>query len=81
MGESLSAEVYPKESFMKTASRFAAQHRVALAGSEKKPFAAEAVPATTTAAEPSTGEPITVSVIVAPKTPFTMTEGAAPERL
>ena len=52
---------------METASRFAAQHRVALAGSEKKPFAAGAVTAKTTIADPSmAGEEITVSVIVAP---------------
>ncbi len=67
---------------MDTASRFAAQHRVALAGSEKTPIAAGALPATTTVAEPSTaaGE-ITVSVIVAPKTPFTMDGDGPPERL
>ncbi len=67
---------------MKTASRFAAQHRVALAGSEKKPFAAEAMSATTTAEEPlTTAGEITVSVIVAPKTPFTVDEDGPQERL
>jgi len=67
---------------MKTASRFAAQHRVALAGSEKEPFAAHALPATTTVADPGTeaGE-ITVSVIVAPKTPLTMDKDGSQERL
>ncbi|WP_158786391.1 protease pro-enzyme activation domain-containing protein [Granulicella sp. L46] len=67
---------------METASRFTAQHRVALAGSEKKPFAAEAAqPQSTTAqAATETGE-ITVSVIVAPKTPFTMDGDGPPERL
>jgi kumamolisin len=67
---------------MDTASRFAAQHRVVLGGSEKKPFAAEAAPATTTVPEPSTeGGEITVSVIVAPKKPFTMDEDGPQERL
>jgi len=67
---------------METASRFAAQHRVALAGSEKKPFAAGAVTAKTTIADPSmAGEEITVSVIVAPKTPFAMEGDGPPERL
>jgi kumamolisin len=67
---------------METASRFTAQHRVALAGSEKKPFPTEALPATTTVADPATttGE-ITVSVIVTPKTPFAMDGDGPPERL
>ena len=67
---------------METASRFTAQHRVALAGSEKKPFAAGAVTAKTAIADPSTGGgEITVSVIVAAKTPFTMGGDGPPERL
>ncbi len=67
---------------MDTAPRFAAQHRVPLAGSERKAFAAEALPAAKTAAEPPTAAgQITVSVILAPKTPFEMPEGSAPERL
>jgi kumamolisin len=71
-----------KESFMTTSSRFAAQHRVLLEGSERALFTAEAVPVQPAVAQPSTetGQ-ITVSVIVAPKTPFTMPQGQPPERL
>jgi len=67
---------------MAIASRFASQHRVALAGSEKLPFVAETLPLTTMAVEASTeaGE-ITVSVIVAPKTPFRMPGDGPKERL
>jgi kumamolisin len=67
---------------METASRFTAQHRVALAGSEKKSFVMETVQPKSTSAQTSTetGE-ITVSVIVAPKTPFTMDGDGPPERL
>ncbi|HSY37425.1 MAG TPA: S53 family peptidase [Acidobacteriaceae bacterium] len=67
---------------MATASRFTAQHRVALAGSEKNPFVMEAVQpqATTAPASTETGD-ITVSVIVAPKTPLTMDGDGPQERL
>jgi kumamolisin len=67
---------------METASRFTAQHRVALAGSEKKSFVMEAVQPKSVSALTSTetGE-ITVSVIVTPKTPFTMDGDGQPERL
>ena len=62
--------------------RFAAQHRVPLAGSERKPFAAEALPPRAPAVQPpaETGQ-ITVSVIVAPKTPLPTTQDGPPERL
>ncbi len=67
---------------METASRFAAQHRVALAGSEKKPFVAEAVqPQSTTVQTATETGDITVSVIVAPKTPYTMDGDGPPERI
>jgi len=67
---------------MNAASRFVAQHRVALLGSEKKPFSAQAIPVRAAAAQPVTeaGE-ITVSVIVAPKTPLTMDGDGPQERL
>jgi len=64
---------------MTIASRFASQHRVALAGSERQPFVAEAALATgTVGAEP---EEITVSVIVAPKTAFRMPAEGPKERM
>ncbi len=66
---------------MASASRFALQHRVPLAGSEKKPFAAEAMPMQASAASLSEGDPITVSVILAPKSAYAMPEGTPPERL
>jgi kumamolisin len=55
---------------------------VILPGSEKEPFTAEAIPARATAAKASTktGQ-ITVSLIVAAKTPFTMPPDGVPERL
>ena len=74
---------------MATSSRFASQHRVLLAGSERKPLTADTIPARATAAKVSTeaakastemGQ-ITVSVILAPKTPVTMPADGAPERL
>ena len=67
---------------MDIASRFASQHRVPLMGSEKKPFVADVVRAPSSAAGVAT-EPgdIEVSVIVAPKTPFTMGESGPQERL
>jgi kumamolisin len=67
---------------MTTAPRFAAQHRVALGGSEKEPFTAQAVPPQAAGAQPvaEVGE-ITVSVIVGPKTPFTMEGDGPQERL
>ena len=67
---------------MEIAARFASQHRVALAGSEKKPFVPETVarPEAETKAGTVDGE-ITVSVIVAPKTPLTMGPDGPSERL
>ena len=64
---------------MEIAARFASQHRVALAGSEKRAFVPEAAPRQTAAAKAaSEAEKITVSVIVAPKAAFTM-KGEAPK--
>jgi kumamolisin len=67
---------------MTIASRFASQHRVALAGSERQPFVPEDVTSKTTAAKTSAeaGE-VTVSLIVAPKTPFRMAGDGPTERL
>ena len=67
---------------MAASPRFASQERVPLAGSEKEPFAAEAVPPQAIAAPPpAETEQITVSVIVRPKTPCTTEQGTPPERL
>jgi kumamolisin len=71
---------------MAPSSRFASQRRVPLAGSEKKPFTGDADPTIQAAAEPATRPvsklgPITVSVIVKPKTPFVMKRGRPQERL
>jgi kumamolisin len=67
---------------MATSPRFASQHRVLLPGSERKPLTADAIPARATAAKASTDTgQITVSVILAPKTPFTMPPDGVPERL
>ena len=74
---------------MTTSSRFASQQRVLLAGSERKPLTADAIPARAAAAKVSTAAAkaptetgqITVSVILAPKTPFTMPADGPPERL
>jgi kumamolisin len=67
---------------MATAPRFAAQHRVPLLGSEKKPFVAQAVPVQAKAATSSAeAEEITVSVIVAAKKPFTVKGDGVQERL
>jgi kumamolisin len=55
---------------------------VLLPGSEKEPFTAEAIPARAQAARAATtAGQVTVSVIVAPKTPFTMPQDGVPERL
>jgi kumamolisin len=83
VGRSFSQQKFqPKESSMTTSSRFAAQHRVILPGSEKEPFTAEAIPARATAAKAATERgQITVSLILAPKTPFTMPPDGVPERL
>ncbi len=62
--------------------RFASQRRVPLAGSERKPFTAEITPLPATVAKPPTKKGrMTVSVIVAPKTPLTMKRGRPQERL
>ena len=67
---------------MATEPRFASQRRVVLAGSEKKAFTAETIPAKAGAvASPAETEKITVSVIVASKTPYVMTKEGTPERL
>jgi kumamolisin len=67
---------------MATESRFASQRRVALTGSEKKPFTAESVPAIAGAVEsPAETDKVTVSVIVAPKAPLVVPPDGAPERL
>ncbi len=67
---------------MAVASRFASQHRVPLAGSEKQRFVAEAVQAQPSSAQAATEvEEVTVSVIVAAKTPFTMDGDGPKERL
>ena len=67
---------------MAGSSRFSSQRRVPLAGSEKKPFTTEAAPVRVPqrAAAGKMGR-FTVSVIVAPKTPFTMKRGRPQERL
>jgi kumamolisin len=71
---------------MAASSRFASQRRVPLAGSERKPLAAEAVPSVAPQAPELAGPAtemgrITVSVIVVPKTPFPLPEGTLQERL
>jgi kumamolisin len=70
---------------MAASSRFAAQRRVVLAGSEKKPYRGEAAPAiaaATAAAKPAAkmGK-IRVSVIVRPKAQVAMKRGRPQERL
>ncbi len=71
---------------MAASSRFAAQRRIPLAGSEKKPYSGEAAPvmaaATAAAAKPGAkmGR-MRVSVIVAPKAQFAMKRGRPQERL
>ncbi|MGA8937813.1 MAG: S53 family peptidase [Acidobacteriaceae bacterium] len=63
---------------MAASSRFSSQRRVVLAGSERKPFSAEDAQQRTAARKSGR---ITVSVIVAPKTPFAMKRGRPQERL
>jgi kumamolisin len=72
---------------MASASRFASQRRVPLAGSERQPITADPTLAIAAAAAPAPAKParrmgsITVSVIVPPKTPFRMQRGRPSERL
>jgi kumamolisin len=66
---------------MEVSSRFAAQHRVPLVGSEKKPFVREAVASSSAEKALGEGDEITVSVIVAPKTPFKMPGNGPKERI
>jgi kumamolisin len=67
---------------MPASSRFASQPRVPLAGSERKPFAADAALAIEATAEPAARMgSITVSVIVPPKAPLPVNDGQPQERL
>jgi kumamolisin len=72
---------------MASASRFASQRRVPLAGSERQPITADPTLAIAAAAAPAPAKParrmgsITVSVIVPPKTPFRMQRGRPSELL
>lgn len=77
---------------MAATSRFASQRRVPLAGSEKEPFAVQAGPPIQAAAIQAAAKaapaksaprmgPIRVSVVVQPKTAYTMKRGRPQERM
>lgn len=66
---------------MEIASRFAAQHRVPLVGSEKQPYVPQTARPAGGAEAVREGEEITVSVIVAPKKPFKVEGDGLQERM